>query len=179
MLLFLQSSTPVSAYVSMRAAQLLSHVQFFAAPWTVACQAPQDMGFSRQEEWIGLPFPPAGHLPHPGIELGFPAGFFTIEPAGRPYLHEAFSYFFFSSKNYIFSCTFIYICCTFDTFIRVCIHRHICVHIYTSILHICIFELLPLSHLQCAYQCFLPSYLTLNNLRAYFPLYLCVHTCLV
>ena len=95
MLLFLRSSTPVSAYVSMRAAQLLSHVQFFATPWTVACQAPQDMGFSRQEEWIGLPFPPAGHLPHPGIELGFPAGFFTIEPAGRPYLHEAFSYFFF------------------------------------------------------------------------------------
>ena len=95
-------------------AQLLSHVESFATPWTVACQAPQDMGFSRQEYWSGLPLPPAGNLPHPGIKLGFPAsstlagGFFTTEPAGRPYLHEAFSYFFFSSKNYIFSCTFIY-----------------------------------------------------------------------
>ena len=32
-----------------------------ATPWTVACQAPLFMGFSRQEEWVanwsGLPFP--------------------------------------------------------------------------------------------------------------------------
>ena len=26
-------------------------------PWTVACQAPLSMGFSRQEYWSGLPFP--------------------------------------------------------------------------------------------------------------------------
>ena len=34
-----------------------SHVQLFATPWTVACQAPLSMGFSRQEYWSGLPFP--------------------------------------------------------------------------------------------------------------------------
>ena len=34
----------------------LSHVQLFATPWTVTYQAPQSMGFSRQEYWSGLPF---------------------------------------------------------------------------------------------------------------------------
>jgi len=37
-----------------------SHVQVFAAPWTVACQAPLSMGFPRQAYWIGLPFPTPG-----------------------------------------------------------------------------------------------------------------------
>ena len=31
----------------------LSHVQLFATPWTVACQAPLSMGFSRKEYWSG------------------------------------------------------------------------------------------------------------------------------
>ena len=45
------------------------------------------MGFSRQEHWSGLPFPPSGDLPHPGIEPVSPtlAGiFFTTEPPGKP-----------------------------------------------------------------------------------------------
>ena len=42
-------------------------------PWTVACQAPLSMEFSRQEYWSGLPFPSAGILPDPGIKPGFPA----------------------------------------------------------------------------------------------------------
>ena len=54
--------------------KLLSHVRLFATPWTVAYQAPQSMGFSRQEYWSGLPFPSPGDLcnPSPAIELGFP-----------------------------------------------------------------------------------------------------------
>ena len=36
--------------------------------WTVACQAPLSMGFSRQEYWRGLPCPPPGDLPDPGIK---------------------------------------------------------------------------------------------------------------
>ena len=36
--------------------------------WTVACQAPLSMGFSRQEYWSGLPFPFPGDLPHPRTE---------------------------------------------------------------------------------------------------------------
>ena len=44
-----------------------------ATLWTVAHQAPLSMGFPRQEYWSGLPFPPPGDLPHPGIELTSPA----------------------------------------------------------------------------------------------------------
>jgi len=42
-------------------------------PWTAARQTPLSMGFSRQEYWIGLPCPPSGNLPNPGIEFGSPA----------------------------------------------------------------------------------------------------------
>ena len=42
-----------------------SHVWLFA--WTVVLQAPLSMEFSRQEYWSGLPWPPPGDLPDPGI----------------------------------------------------------------------------------------------------------------
>ena len=45
-----------------------SHVQLSATLWTVAFQAPLSMGFSRQEYWSGLPCPPPGDPPNPGIE---------------------------------------------------------------------------------------------------------------
>ena len=63
--------------------QSLSCFRFFAAPGTVACQAPLSIRFPRQEYRNGLPWPPPGDLPDPGIEptsLLFPAlagGFFT------------------------------------------------------------------------------------------------------
>ena len=47
-----------------------------ATLWTVACRAPLSTGLSRQDYWIGLPFPFPGDLPNPGIEpisLMFPA----------------------------------------------------------------------------------------------------------
>ena len=37
-------------------------------PWTIAGKASLSMGFSRQEHWSGLPFPPPGDLPHPGLK---------------------------------------------------------------------------------------------------------------
>ena len=60
-----------------------SRVRLFATLWTAARQAPLSMGFSRQECWSGLPCPPPGDLPNPGIKpvsLSSPAlagGFFT------------------------------------------------------------------------------------------------------
>ena len=60
-----------------------SRVRFFATLWTVACQTPLSMGFSRQEYWSGLPCSPPVDLPDPGIKpasLMSPAlvgGFFT------------------------------------------------------------------------------------------------------
>ena len=68
-------------------AQLLSHVQLFVSPYTIAHQAPLSMGFSRQEYWSGLPFPPPGDLPNPGIKQVSPAlagRFFITEPRGKP-----------------------------------------------------------------------------------------------
>uniref|UniRef100_A0A452FS50 protein-tyrosine-phosphatase n=1 Tax=Capra hircus TaxID=9925 RepID=A0A452FS50_CAPHI len=58
----------------------------FATPWTIACQAPLSIGFSRQEYWSGLPFLSPGDLPDPGIEPGSPtfqADSLPSEPSGK------------------------------------------------------------------------------------------------
>ena len=73
-------------YVCVRAKWLQS--QLFVTLWTVAHQAPLSMGFSRQEFWSGLPCPPPGDLPDPGIEpvsLRLPAlaGRLPLVPPGR------------------------------------------------------------------------------------------------
>ena len=53
--------------------QLLSRVQLFGNPWTVACQTSLSMKFSRQECWSGLLFPSPGDPPNPGIKPASPA----------------------------------------------------------------------------------------------------------
>ena len=50
-----------------------SHIQLFATLWTVACQVPLSVGFSRQEYWSGLPCPALGDLADPGFEPVSPA----------------------------------------------------------------------------------------------------------
>ena len=65
----------------------LSCVQLFVALWTVAHQAPPSIGFSRQENWSGLPFPSPGDLPNPRIEPRSPAlqaDALTSKPPGKP-----------------------------------------------------------------------------------------------
>ena len=74
----------MKVYMKMKS---LSRVQLFAAPWTVAYQAPASMGFSRQEYWSGLPFPSPGDVPNLGIEPrspAFQADALTSEPPGKP-----------------------------------------------------------------------------------------------
>ena len=59
--------------------------RLFATPWTVARQAPLFVGFSRQDYWSGLPCPPPGDLPDPGIESrssALEADALTSEPPG-------------------------------------------------------------------------------------------------
>ena len=58
-------------FVSLKVLSRFSHIQFFVTLWTAACQASLSVGFSRQENWNGLPFPPPGGLPDPGIKLLF------------------------------------------------------------------------------------------------------------
>ena len=68
---------------------MFSHIQLFATTWTVAHQALLSTGFSRQEYWSELPFPPPGELPGPGIKPESPvspallSGFFITEPFGK------------------------------------------------------------------------------------------------
>ena len=77
-------------------AQLLSCVQLFVTPQTVACQAPLSMGFSRQEYWSGLLFLTPRDLLNPGIEPRFPAlqaDSLPAEPLGNPNLGHLGVYF--------------------------------------------------------------------------------------
>ena len=62
-------------------------IRLFAAPWTVARQAPLFMGFSRQDYWNAEPFPSPGDPPDPGIKVqspASPADFLQSESPGKP-----------------------------------------------------------------------------------------------
>ena len=83
----------------------LSRVRLFAAPWTVAYQAPPSMGFSRQECWSGLPFPSPGDLPDPGIKPRSPAlqaDALLSEPMQKYMLNDSISR---KSLGYMNKCT--------------------------------------------------------------------------
>ena len=83
----------VCVCVCMHVLSCFSHVQFFAALWTIACQAPLSMGFPRPEYWSRLPFHPPRDLPDPGIKpasLMSPAlavGFFTTSTIWKTYTY--------------------------------------------------------------------------------------------
>ena len=69
-----QEASPVACFAELASLALQlwwsSHSvvsDSFVTPWTAAHQAPLSMGFSRQEQWSGLPFPSPGDLPDPGI----------------------------------------------------------------------------------------------------------------
>ena len=67
--------------------KLLSYVQLFVIPWTVAYQAPPSMEFSRQEYKSGLPFPSPVDLPDPRITHRCPAlqsDGLSCESPGKP-----------------------------------------------------------------------------------------------
>ena len=71
----------------LEALVLVVLVTLFATSWTVADQAPLSIGFSRQEYLSGLPCPPPGNLPDPGIKpvsLALVGGFFTTEAPAKP-----------------------------------------------------------------------------------------------
>ena len=94
----------------------LSRVRLFATPWTVAHQAPLSMGFSWQEYWCGLPWPPPGYCPNPGIKPTSPAvqvDSLLLRLWGSPILN-------------------IYVC--------VCVRARTCVQVYVCVqsLHSCL-----------------------------------------
>ena len=84
----LQTKTAVCVCVCVRVRPVVS--DSLQPPWTVAHQPHLYTKISRQEFWSGLPFPPPGDLPDPGIEAVSPGSaawagwFFTTELPGRP-----------------------------------------------------------------------------------------------
>ena len=77
-------------------------------PWTVACQAPLSMDFSKQEYWSGLPFSCPADLPDPGIESMSP----TLQADSLPTELPAKTY------RKVYMCIYVYI------------HMCACVYIY-------------------------------------------------
>ena len=76
---------------------MLSHVQLFVSPQTVACQALLSMVFPRQEYWGGLPSLPPGDLPNQGVEpvpSALAGIVFTIEPPRKPFFLTGLSKLF-------------------------------------------------------------------------------------
>ena len=69
----------LNLYVCACMLSCFSHVQLFAALWTVVHQTPLSMEFSRQEYWSRLPYSPPGDLRGPGI---VPASLMTPALAG-------------------------------------------------------------------------------------------------
>ena len=69
-------------------------------PWTVACQAPPSIEFSRQEYWSGFPCPSPGDLPDPGVGPGSPAlqaDYLLSEPPGKPF--KQLTHYFINIHN--------------------------------------------------------------------------------
>ena len=76
-------------------------VWLFATLWTVAHKAPLAVGFSKQEYWSGLPSPPPGDLPNPGIQprpLALPADSLPLSYQGS----QIIQYIYFIYKLYTF-----------------------------------------------------------------------------
>ena len=71
-------------------ARVPSHARLSSTLQTAALHAPLSTGLSRQESWGGLPCPPPGGLPEPGLEpkaayaFYIPGGFFATEPPEDP-----------------------------------------------------------------------------------------------
>ena len=91
-----------------------SYPALFVTPSTVACYASLSMGFSRQEYWSELPFPPSGDLPDPGIKSGSPAlagRFFITEPPGEPTDRLKKGIYFLKVWCQLGALRFIPVCC--------------------------------------------------------------------
>ena len=102
-----------------------SHVRLFATLWTIAHEAVLSMGFFKQEYWSGVPFPPPGDLPNPGIEPVFMSptlagGFFTTSASWEA--HK-----FCAVPIYIYMCVCVCVC--------VCVNYIIITHNPIFLLH--------------------------------------------
>ena len=139
--------TYMRVYICMLACMLsrFSCVQFCATLWIVAHQAPLSMGFSRQEYWSGLPCPPPGDLPDPGVKPMSPvspalqADSLPLSHQGSPCVYRFIYIHIFLHVNIYFILLIIFIYTHTHTCTSLVvtwslshsyIHTYICVHIY-------------------------------------------------
>ncbi|CAM9948772.1 unnamed protein product [Rangifer tarandus platyrhynchus] len=80
---FISSFAVFSLYICA-CTQSLQSLQLFATLWTVACQTPLSMGFSRQEDWSRLPCPPPEDFPNRVIEPASPESQLDSLPTAEP-----------------------------------------------------------------------------------------------
>ena len=94
----------------MKKCQLLSYVQLFAIPWTVAHQAPLSVKFSRQEYRSGQPCPSPGDLPNSGIKprsqspevLHWQADCLSLSRLGTPFRPCCVASHYYIKQMYLF-----------------------------------------------------------------------------
>ena len=114
---------PVYIYLSnVCVLNCFSRVQLCVIPWTVACQAPLSMGFSRQEYWSGLLCLPPGDLPDPGTE---PASLTSPALADKLFTTSA----------------------TWEAHVYLCLCEFICLSIHPSTPHL--YPVICLWHIGC------------------------------
>ena len=97
-----------------------SCVQLCATLWILACQAPLSMGFSRQEYWNGLPFPPPGDLADLGIK---PASLLSN-------LHWQLGLYYWCHLG-----VYAHMCMC----VNVCVYIYKIMHIHTIIKYVCVY----------------------------------------
>ena len=119
-----------------------SGVQLFATLWTIACQAPFSMGFSRQEYWSGLSCPPPEALPHPEIKPKSPAAP-ALQVDSLPLSHQGSPLTFILDSKYHY---FLLLLSTWHQWIPQNQEQSLCcVHPYKSMLFSPIFLILWLA----------------------------------
>ena len=95
-----------------------SHIWIFVKLWTIACQAPLSMGFSRQDrilEWVAMLSSRGSSLPRDGTRVSWIVGrFFLTGSLGKPHIHTY-------------------------TYIHMHVSVYIYIHVYTHIHHIYIY----------------------------------------
>ena len=102
-----------------------SHVHLVATPWAVALQASLSMGLPRQEYRSGMPYPPPGDLPDPGIKP-------SVSPASQA------DSLLVSHGGSLWVCLCVCVCVC----IYIYIHTHresVCIHIYQMCIYIYIY----------------------------------------
>ena len=124
----------VSIYIYGGSGLVAKSCPIFVTPWTVAHQASLTLGFPKREYWRGLPFPPPGDLPSPGIESGSPTlqvDFVLLtELPKKPMYLSVYLCIYLSIYICVYICLYIYIYIYIYTHTYIYIYIYMCIYMY-------------------------------------------------